>query len=91
MNDKLSKFSLIPTHDWPAYDLKVTLKPSFRCNHNCWFCEEYNNSTKMWTKEQCDQVIDKLKDIPDSKRRLFFYFYGGEPTLNKYWQILIII
>lgn len=86
MNDKLSKFSLVPTHDWPAYDLKVTLKPSFRCNHNCWFCEEYNNNTKMWTKEQCDQVIDKLKDIPDSKRRLFFYFYGGEPTLNKYWE-----
>ena len=88
MNRRLSKFSLIPTGDWPDYDLKVTLKPSFRCNHNCWFCEEYNNNTKMWTKEQCDQVIDKLKDIPDNKKRLFFYFYGGEPTLNKYWEYI---
>jgi organic radical activating enzyme len=86
--NKIDSFEIIKTDEWPEYDLKVTLKPSFKCNHRCWFCEEYNNNTKTWTKEQCDEVLLKLSEIPQSKKRIFFYFYGGEPTLNKHWEYL---
>jgi len=85
---KIKSFEIIQTDEWPEYDLKITLKPCFRCNHKCWFCEEYDNKTKTWTKDQCDQVLDKLKDIPKDKQKIFFYFYGGEPTLSKYWEYL---
>lgn len=88
MERKIKSFSLIKTPHWPEYDLKVTLKPCFKCNHQCWFCEEYNNNTKTWSKSQCDQVIDKLIQIPEERKRLFFYFYGGEPTLSSNWEYL---
>jgi hypothetical protein len=52
------------------------------------FCEEYNNKTKTWTREECDLVLDKLQTIPKNKQKLFFYFYGGEPTLSKNWEYL---
>lgn len=86
--DRVTSFEMISHSEWFDYDLKVTLKPTFKCNHQCWFCTEYDNSTKSWTKEQCDLVLEKLKDIPQSKKRIFFYFYGGEPTLSKYWEYL---
>lgn len=86
--EKINSFELIKTGEWPDYDLKVTLKPCFKCNHKCWFCEEYNNNTKTWTQNQCDLVLEKLKDIPVDKKKIFFYFYGGEPTLSKYWEYL---
>jgi|TARA_R110000782_G_scaffold87840_1_gene169877 organic radical activating enzyme len=85
---KIKSFEIIQSEEWPEYDLKVTLKPCFKCNHKCWFCEEYDNNTKTWTKEQCDEVLEKLKDIPKDKQKIFFYFYGGEPTLSKYWEYL---
>lgn len=84
----MKKFSLIKTPDWPEYDIKVTLKPTFKCNHKCWFCSEYDNATKQWSKEQCDMVIHKLSEIPGDKRKIFFYFYGGEPTLSRFWEYL---
>ena len=84
----MNRFEIIKTTGWPEYDLKVTLKPCFRCNHKCWFCEEYDNNTKVWSKEQCDIVLDKLKNIPKENKRIFFYFYGGEPTLTKHWEYL---
>ena len=84
----MNEFKLIQTDQFPVYDLKITLKPCFRCNHNCWFGDEYNNSSSMWSKEDCDAVIDKLRDIPDTKQKLFFYFYGGEPTLSEHWEYL---
>jgi MoaA/NifB/PqqE/SkfB family radical SAM enzyme len=86
--NRVTSFEMIPHSEWFDYDLKVTLKPTFKCNHKCWFCTEYDNSTKSWTKEQCDLVLQKLKDIPQSKKRIFFYFYGGEPTLSKHWEYL---
>ena len=86
--EKIKSFEIIQTDEWPQYDLKITLKPCFRCNHKCWFCEEYDNKTKTWTKDQCDEVLNKLKDIPRDKKKIFFYFYGGEPTLSKYWEYL---
>ena len=86
--DKINSFELIKTDEWPEYDLKVTLKPCFKCNHKCWFCNEYDNKTKTWTKEDCDLVLDKLKNIPKYKQKIFFYFYGGEPTMSKYWEYL---
>ena len=84
----MKSFKLIKTQHYPEFDLKVTLKPCFRCNHNCWFCEEYDNASPVWTKDDCDFVIEKLKDIPKDKKKIFFYFYGGEPTLSKYWEYL---
>lgn len=87
-DEKIQTFELIPHAEWFSYDLKVTLKPSFKCNHKCWFCNEYDNATKTWTLEQCDAVLEKLKSIPPEKKRIFFYFYGGEPTLSKYWEYL---
>lgn len=87
-NDKITSFEIIPHPDWFDYDLKVTLKPTFKCNHQCWFCKEYDNSTKSWTRDQCDAVLHKLKEIPPSKKKIFFYFYGGEPTLSKHWEYL---
>jgi organic radical activating enzyme len=85
---RLKKFALIQTPDWPTYDLKITLKPCFRCNHNCWFCGEYDNKTRMWTREDCDAVMQKLKTIPTNRKKIFFYFYGGEPTLSTHWEDL---
>ena len=87
-HDKITSFEIIQHPDWFDYDLKVTLKPTFKCNHRCWFCNEYDNSTRSWTKDQCDLVLEKLKEIPHDKKRIFFYFYGGEPTLSKYWEYL---
>ncbi len=85
---KIKNFELIKTEEWPDYDLKVTLKPCFKCNHKCWFCLEYNNNTKTWTKQQCDDVLEKLKTIPKNKKKIFFYFYGGEPTMSEHWEYL---
>lgn len=86
----MKSFKLIPTQEWFDYDLKITLKPCFRCNHNCWFCSEYDNKTKTWDRDQCDQVLQKLQDIPKDRKKIFFYFYGGEPTLSKYWEYLCL-
>lgn len=87
-DEKVTSFEIINHPEWFSYDLKVTLKPSFKCNHKCWFCNEYDNATKTWTLEQCDEVLEKLKSIPAEKKRIFFYFYGGEPTLSKHWEYL---
>mgnify|MGYP005625323245 CR=1 FL=1 len=84
----IKEFNLIPSSYFPQYDVKVTLKPCFRCNHNCWFCNEYDNKTKMWSKDDCDNVIDKLSELPEEKQKVFIYFYGGEPTLSSYWEEL---
>ena len=85
---KINQFELIQTDQWPTYDLKITLKPSFKCNHKCWFCSEYDNSTSMWSEQDVALVIEKLSTIPVDRKKLFFYFYGGEPTLSPHWQYL---
>ena len=84
----MKSFKQIKTKEWFDYDLKITLKPCFKCNHECWFCSEYDNSTTVWTKEQCDLVIDKLSTIPKNRKKIFIYFYGGEPTLTRHWEYL---
>ena len=84
----IKKFEMLPGSEWFDYDLKITLKPSFRCNQKCWFCDEWDNSTPMWTSADCDLVIDKLKSVPEEKKRIFIYLYGGEPTLNKNWEYI---
>lgn len=84
----MNEFNLIPSDEWFDYDLKITLKPSFRCNQRCWFCNEWDNSTPMWTKASCDLVLSKLLDIPKDKRKIFFYLYGGEPTLSEHWEYI---
>ena len=75
----MKRFEIVKSSEFPEYDLKVTLKPCFRCNHNCWFCDEYDNKTHMWSKDECNIVLDKLKSIPDNKRKLFFYFHHRIP------------
>tara|TARA_B100001093_G_scaffold154879_1_gene147549 strand:+ start:3527 stop:4555 length:1029 start_codon:yes stop_codon:yes gene_type:complete len=87
-NKNIKTFELIKNDDWPEYDMKITLKPTFKCNHECWFCGEYDNLSKSWDLEQCNNVLKKLEEIPDDRQHLFFYFYGGEPTLSKYWEYL---
>lgn len=85
---KIKNFELIQTDKYPEFDIKVTLKPSFRCNQSCFFCEEYDNSSYQWTKEDCDLVLDKLMTIPEDKESIWIYFYGGEPTLSEHWEYL---
>jgi len=77
-----------PSDDWVDYDLKITLKPCYKCNQMCWYCHEYDNSTPVWTEDQCDVVINKLKALPPRFKKIFIYFYGGEPTLSKNWEYL---
>jgi organic radical activating enzyme len=81
-------FELIETDEYPTFDFKVTLKPSFRCNQACWFCDEYDNKSYEWSKEDCDKVLDKLDSVLKPYQSIFIYFYGGEPTLSKYYEYL---
>jgi len=84
----MKSFKQIKTEEWFEYDLKITIKPCFKCNHKCWFCSEYDNSTSVWTKDHCDLVIEKLATIPKNRKKIFIYFYGGEPTLSQHWEYL---
>lgn len=84
----MKNFSIIESSNWPAYDLKITLKPCFRCNQQCWFCNEYDNSTPMWSSSDCETVIHKLSTLPEKYKKIFVYFYGGEPTLSSNWEFL---
>lgn len=84
----MKQFKLIPTDDWFDYDIKITLKPCFRCNQKCWYCVEYDNKTSTWSESDCETVLDKLSTLPERYKNIFFYFYGGEPTLSKYWETL---
>lgn len=84
-------FNLIKDSNYIKFDLKITLKPSFRCNQSCWFCTEYNNNSHMWKSKDCFDVIDALKKIIKPNMKIFFYFYGGEPTLSKFWEQLHVM
>ena len=67
----MKSFKQIKTEEWFDYDLKITIKPCFKCNHKCWFCSEYDNSTSVWTKDHCDLVIEKLAMIPKDRKKIF--------------------
>jgi organic radical activating enzyme len=54
----------------------------------CWFCDEYDNKSYEWSKEDCDKVLDKLDSVLKPYQSIFLYFYGGEPTLSKYYEYL---
>ena len=84
----MNLFELIPTDEYPTFDFKVTLKPSFRCNQACWFCTEYDNNSYEWSKVDCNKVLDKLDNVLKPYQSIFIYFYGGEPTLSKYYEYL---
>jgi len=84
----MKSFEIVKSDSWPEYDVKITLKPCFRCNQQCWFCNEYDNNTRMWTIPDCNNVLRKLKSLPDRYNRVFVYFYGGEPTLSENWEYL---
>lgn len=84
----MKRFELVQSDMFPRYDVKITLKPSYRCNQKCWYCPEYDNKSKMWTLEDCNRVIEKLTELPSRFERLFIYMYGGEPTLSKYWEYI---
>lgn len=82
----MNRFELIPTNEYPTFDMKVTLKPSFKCNQNCWFCTEYDNDALNWTDDMHNEALDILHDSIKDKEDVFIYFYGGEPTLYKRWE-----
>jgi organic radical activating enzyme len=84
----MKNFSIIKSSNWPSYDLKITLKPCFRCNQQCWFCDEYDNTTPMWNSNDCMTVVSKLSSLPKKYKKIFIYFYGGEPTLSSNWEFL---
>lgn len=68
------------------YDMKVMMQPSYKCNQNCWFCQEWDNTSKIWTKDDCDKVLSKLEKMPEDKKSIYFLFHGGEPTLCRHWE-----
>lgn len=84
----INSFELIPTSLYPEFDIKITLKPSYRCNQNCWFCEEYDNDSSDWNQEQTDNVLEFINKIfkLNTGKKFFIYLYGGEPTLSKEWE-----
>lgn len=69
-------------------DLKITLKPTYKCNQMCSFCCEYDNTFPEWDRSTITRLIDKLKDTPDRFQKIFVYYYGGEPTLFKHLEEL---
>lgn len=83
-------FKLIPSLEYPQFDLKITLKPTFKCNQQCWFCSEFNNNSTEWNTHDCLLVLQKLKEISTNYvgKNVFIYFYGGEPTLHSEWENL---
>ncbi|EAL2698631.1 hypothetical protein AZ702_09015, partial [Campylobacter coli] len=52
-------------------DLKITLKPTYKCNQMCSFCCEYDNSFPEWDRSTITRLIDKLKDTPDRFQKIF--------------------
>lgn len=75
-------------HLLSSFDFKIMLQCSYRCNHGCWFCNEWDNKTNLWSRDQCDLVIDKLRHVPTYKNKIYVLFYGGEPTLNEHWEYM---
>ncbi|RLA77000.1 MAG: hypothetical protein DRG78_18070 [Epsilonproteobacteria bacterium] len=71
------------------YTHKITLKPSVRCDQQCWFCDEYDNNESDWSLEDSENIILKIKEMFSCDDKLFIYLYGGEPLLYKHWENLI--
>ncbi len=84
----MKSFELIPSRAFPQYDVKITLKPSYRCNQKCWYCPEYDNKSQLWTDDSCEAVLDQLSNLPDRFKNVFIYMYGGEPTLSPHWEYI---
>lgn len=89
MNFNIKNWELLDKQQYFPYDLKITLKPCYKCNQKCWFCKEYDNNSKQWNYDDCLLVLDKLKTLPERFKKIFIYFYGGEPTLNPNLEFII--
>ena len=87
----MKKFEIIETDEYPSFDLKITLKPTFKCNQQCWFCSEFDNDTTEWSQQDIYTVMSKLKSISNNykNKKVFIYFYGGEPTLHSQWENMV--
>ena len=71
------------------YDIRIMLQCSYKCNHMCWFCDEWDNKTgNSWSIDECDIVLDKISNLPESYKNVYILFYGGEPTLCKHWEYM---
>lgn len=84
----MKSFELVSTELFPSYDVKITLKPSYRCNQKCWYCPEYDNKSRLWDDSACEAVLNKLSTLPERYKKIFLYMYGGEPTLSPHWEHL---
>jgi sulfatase maturation enzyme AslB (radical SAM superfamily) len=61
------------------------------CNQHCSYCIIGNNfpekpRSKLWTKEQFNEVLDKIFKTYDKDTCLGFVWAGGEPTLHPYFE-----
>lgn len=83
----INEFKLNRSYNKSA-DLKITLKPTYKCNQMCSFCKEYNNGFKSWGRNTIDILCEKLKELPKKFEKIFIYYYGGEPTLFKHLEYL---
>jgi organic radical activating enzyme len=71
------------------YDIRIMLQCSYKCNHMCWFCDEWDNKEgRSWSLDDCDLVVEKLEQLPEQYKNIYILMYGGEPTLCKHWEYL---
>jgi len=74
-------FKHIKHPSYPDFQSKVTIIPSYKCNQMCSFCDEYDNKA---TDLSLDNFYNLFQHLNPNK--LWAYFYGGEPTINKHWE-----
>lgn len=61
---------------------KVTFKVTATCNYHCDYCCNFPGEHNLRTNvEDMKKFIPYIKHIPHEK--IFFYMFGGEPTLNR--------
>jgi sulfatase maturation enzyme AslB (radical SAM superfamily) len=68
--------------------IDVTISFSDKCNYECSYCSEYNNSVKFNSFEYMEKLLHSVcEDLIDKK--VTFYIFGGEPTIIPRFDKLI--
>ena len=60
----------------------VQLKPTDHCNFKCSYCYVYDNAQIEMDEVMANKYIDILDSLNIKQSKIFFYIYGGEPTMN---------